>query len=115
MGALPIAIGVRRLVLVLVIASLGGLVSGCGESEPSPRMVKIPNVIGLAADRGIKRLRDAGLCPQPRLASTIGSSPSSVIAALIPVPGERVPELTVVVVEVAAPSQGADVFEFQGC
>jgi hypothetical protein len=78
-------------------------------------MVSIPNVVGLAADRGIQRVLAAGLCPKPRLADTIGSLPYATIAFVTPVAGVQVPVRTVVLVDIAPGSQGANIFSFQGC
>jgi hypothetical protein len=78
-------------------------------------MVSVPNVVGLAADKGLQRVHAAGLCPQARLASTIGPSPYSTVAALTPVAGVRVPVGTVVLVDIAPNSKYADIFTFQGC
>jgi len=110
---LPITIVVRRFVLLVLV--VGAVVSGCGASKPKPRMVSVPNVVGLAADRGIQRVRAAGLCPEPRLADTIGSPPYASIAFVTPVAGVRVPAGTVVLVDIAPGSQDANIFSFQGC
>jgi hypothetical protein len=69
-----------------------------------------PDVVGLAADRGIQRVRAAGLCPEPRLADTIGSPPYATIAFVTPVAGVRVPSGTVVLVDIAPGSQDANIF-----
>jgi hypothetical protein len=103
----------RPVVTVLVL--VGVVVPGCGQSKPPRQLVRVPDVVGLAADRGIERVHAAGLCPRPRLADTIGSPPYSTVAAVTPVAGGQVPEGSIVTVDVAPSSAGADIFEFQGC
>jgi hypothetical protein len=105
----------RRFVL-LVFA--GVLVSGCSHSKPPQRFVRIPDVVGLAADRGMERIHAVGLCPRPRLADTIGSPPYSTVAAVNPAPGVRVRAGTIVTVDVAPASGGTFNMQFiryKGC
>lgn len=78
-------------------------------------MVSVPNEVDLAADKGIQRVHAAGLCPEPRLADTIGSLPYSTIALVTPVAGVRVPAGTVMLVDIAPGYQDANIFSFQGC
>ena len=92
------------------------LVSGCGRAEPPPpRMVRVPDVVGLAADRGMQRVHAAGLCPEARWADTIGSPPYSIVARVTPVPGTQVPVGTVVAVDVAPARLGVDIYVFEDC
>jgi len=79
----------RACIVLLVL--LATLVSGCGGAKPPPpRMVRVPDVLGLSANEGIQRVHTAGLCPVPELGDTIGSPRFSVVAAVIPPPDDRI-------------------------
>jgi hypothetical protein len=81
-------------------------------------MVRIPDVIGVEAGRGIKRVYAAGLCPQPVWAdSTIGGATYtySHVVALTPPAGTRVAERSTVEVLFGPAERGADIFTFAAC
>jgi hypothetical protein len=78
-------------------------------------MVRVPDVVGLAADLGIQRVHAAGLCPEPLWADTVGAPSYSLVAAMTPAPGVQVPVGTVVTLDVAPSSRGADIYVFEDC